>query len=275
MTNNWLMGMVINDVHIPFQDNKALDLVLYFAKCYSNRLDYLFINGDLIDCWEISKYDKVPKSAREFSDEVEETKDILKLIRKLLPNTKIIYIEGNHEFRFKHYLITHAPAFYGLEGMNIGSFLGCKDLGIEYITSREGLSKFSHNDFKLGELYIGHYDRVSKNAAYTSKALIDDLGVSHIQGHVHRFGVTSKSFRDGRQLIGVENGCLCDLNPNYVSFPNWQHGFSVFYMNENDGKFQVYPIRIFDYSFYFGEKFFDYAGAIQDVYGVHAQGGAK
>ena len=97
---------------------------------------------------------------------------------------------------------------------------------------------------------------------------LDDLGVSFIQHHTHRFGLTSKSFRDGRQLIGVENGCLCNLAPSYMAFPNWQHGFTVFYYKPETGRFQLYPVRIPDYKFFFGEDEFDYEEAHKLLYQI-------
>ncbi len=256
--------MIASDFHIPFHSNKALDLLLYFLK--ENQPDYFVIGGDYLDAWEVSKFDKVPRTGKDFRDELEEGADILKLIRKIIPNTKIVYVAGNHEFRLRKYIITNARALYGLKGLTIQEQLGLNELNIEYIDNSDGLSRFGHNFWKIGELYIGHFDKVSKHAAYTAKNLMDDIGVSFIQGHTHRVGLTTKSFIDGRDLIGIEGGCMCELKPNYVVSPNWSHGISVFYKKKGKERFQVYPIKIADYKFFFGDKEFNLEDARKSLY---------
>lgn len=252
--DKWIMGVSASDFHFPFQDNRVVSLFLEFLKDNADELKYLILNGDILDCWEISKFDKVPRTGKALKEELKEAKDFLTKIREILPKTQIVFIEGNHEFRLRSYIIRNAKELWGLEGLSIAEQLHLKDLNIIYKESLPGLNHFSHLDFKIGELYIGHYNKVNKHAGYTAKCLIEDLGVSFIQGHTHRFGICSKTLRSGQELIGIEQGCLCSLRPNYISFPNWQHGFSVFFKKENYPRFQVYPIRIPDYGFFWGHK---------------------
>lgn len=255
MINNWEFGVASSDWHIPFHDGKAIDLLKFFLRDYSDKLDYFIINGDLLDCWEISKFSRVPNSGESLRDEFDWAYDELRAIRKIIPNTKIIIVEGNHEFRLKKYIIERAKELYGLRGLTIQEQLRLNELNIEYIPTLEGANKFTHNDFKIGDLYIGHYDKASK---YSIANLVESLGVSFIQGHDHRFSMFSKTFRDGRELIGLGQGCLCSLKPSYIAFPNWQQGFSVFYKKKDKNRFQVYGVRIPDYKFFFGDKEYNY-----------------
>jgi len=73
--------------------------------------------------------------------------------------------------------------------------------------------------------------------------------------------MTAKTLFD-RQLIGVEQGCLCSLKPNYLVNPNWQHGFCVFWKKPDKPRFQVMPVVIPDYEFFFGGKSYDYEESI-------------
>lgn len=262
---DWESLVIASDLHIPYQDMRAVRLLFYFLKEF--QPDYLVLNGDVMDCWAISKFDKSPKFGSGLADEIEETIDILKTFRKICPNTKMIYIEGNHEFRLRKYIISVAKELEGLRGLSIQEQLGLKDMGIEYVASLEGLSRFGHNYWKTGNLYIGHYNRIAKHAGYTAKNLLDDLGVSLIQAHTHRFGTTSKTLLD-RELIAVEQGCLCDLKPSYVVAPNWQAGFCVVFRKKTSPRFQIYPVRIPEYAFFWGSHEYTYDEAMKNVYGT-------
>ncbi len=47
-----------------------------------------------------------------------------------------------------------------------------------------------------------------------------------MHGHTHRLGAFYH--RDISDTYAAwENGCLCNLNPDYVTAPDWQHGWSV------------------------------------------------
>jgi predicted phosphodiesterase len=252
----WQSAIIISDLHIPFHDKKAVEVTTAFIRDY--QPDALIINGDLLDFWEVSSFDKDPRIGTSFKEELEMGRKYLKYLREILPNSKIKYLEGNHEFRLKKYIMKNAAELSGLEGLSVEEQLGLYGLNIEYIQLPPGLSRYDHNDLKIGDLYIGHYNIARKHAGYSAKALMENLGVSLIQAHTHKQGLSSKRLRDGRELIAIESGCLCNLEPNYVKFPNWQHGLVVAMFKKNSPRFQVYPIRIADYEFFYGGNHYDY-----------------
>lgn len=264
INDSWEFGVAASDFHIPFQDDKFLDLLIYFLKDNAKMLDYFVINGDFIDFWDVSKFSKVPKTGLDLVDEIAFAYDVLSQIRKAIPNTRIIYVEGNHEFRLRKYIIDNAKALYGMRGLSVEEQLKLDELKIEYVSCLKGFNKFGHNDWKIGELYIGHYDKATK---YSVFQLLDVLGVSFIQGHSHHFAIASKSLRDGREIMGVEHGCACSLKPSYINFPNWQHGFSIFYKKVGDNRFQINPIRVVKYKFFWGQKEYNYDDARKVLYG--------
>ena len=80
--------------------------------------------------------------------------------------------------------------------------------------------------------------------------LVEEKGVSLLQGHTHRFGAHARTTVDGRILVGIENFSMCSRRQTYVSHPNWQLGFSVVYFLPGAGRFQWFPIVIgADYRF--------------------------
>lgn len=252
--SNYEKIVVAGDFHYPFQDDKAVDVFLKFVK--QEQPNCIIINGDLADFWEISKYDRVPRTGVRFDEELKMVHEFFARLRKACPAAKIDLIEGNHEFRFKSYLIRKAPELYGLGRLTLEDLFECHQYHVRYHPLKEGQSRFGDNAIKVGKLYVGHWNKVSKHAGYTVKNLIDDKGVSLTQGHTHRVGQHTRRLFDGSIVGGWEIGCLCDLNPSYMSMPNWQHGFAVVYLKRETGRFHVYPILMIDYEFIWNGKSF-------------------
>lgn len=242
-------SVVLGDLHIPFHDAKAVRLTLKFIKEF--KPDNIFLNGDILDCWEISKFDKTLSIQSRLIDEVRTTVAFLRNLRSAVPNARIIYIFGNHEFRFERFIARNSKELAGLKGMTMEEQLELKELNIKAIDSHQ-----RENFYRYGLLLIGHFNRVNKHSGYTAKNLLEDKGMSLIQNHTHRGGVSYK--RDYRDLkIAVENFCLCNLNPKYCLIPNWQQGFSVIYKETNGTFFKVMPLEIIKYRIFFGNKIID------------------
>ena len=55
--------------------------------------------------------------SKEFIEEIKIGKKILKSFRRILRRARITWIEGNHEFRLRKYLIKNAKELYGLPGL--------------------------------------------------------------------------------------------------------------------------------------------------------------
>ena len=239
-------SIVINDIHIPFQDDKAVDLVMRFIAWF--KPDRVFINGDLLDCQTVGRFINDPFDEVSMLEEIEQGREFLAQLRSILKKrAKIHYIFGNHEFRFQNYIINNARSLRGLEGLTLEEQLHCDEYDVEVVFS--GLKE---SYMQYGGLYVGHYNKVSQHGGYTVKSLIDRHGVSVIQGHTHRFGTTYRTLLDGTILGGFENGCLCDLNPSYTMKPNWLHGFSIVWKKKNDNRFMVEPIPIINHKFFYG-----------------------
>src|SRR5437667_6607708 len=235
-------AVIANDFQIPFHDERALLLFKTFLR--RERPDWLILNGDFHDFWEISSYDLTPRSGKDFKREIETGKKILRSFRRSLPRARITWIEGNHEFRLRKYLIQNARELYGLPGVSVPNIFNLRSLKIDYVPCHELATKFTDNFIRVGDLYVGHWDKVSKNAAYAAKVLVEEKGVSLLQGHTHRFGAHARTTVDGRVLLGIENSSMCARLQSYVSRPNWQLGFSVIYLRSSNGGFQWFPILI-------------------------------
>jgi hypothetical protein len=165
--------------------------------------------------------------------------ELLNELRSNCPTAKIDYLEGNHEERLKR-LVRQQHSLYGLRALSIPSLLNLEDLDIDYHAYKHPL------DFNGKILSIVHGHRVSKHSAYSAKAhLIDNGYMNVIIGHTHRMGFYYHDGHNGRRR-GYENGGLFDRNKlKYVVEPNWQNGFCVVYLRDDDPEFvQIVPIEM-------------------------------
>src|SRR5437667_5051611 len=81
------LAVIANDFQIPFHDERALSLFKLFLR--RERPDWLILNGDFQDFWEISSYDLTPRSGQEFKREIETGQKILRSLRHSLPRARI------------------------------------------------------------------------------------------------------------------------------------------------------------------------------------------
>src|SRR3989442_14579041 len=105
------MGVAANAFHGPFHDECPLAVFQRFLR--RERPDWLILNGDFQDFWEIARFDLAPRAGKAFREEITIGRRILRSFRRVLPKARITWIEGNHEFRLRHYLIQNARELYG------------------------------------------------------------------------------------------------------------------------------------------------------------------
>lgn len=227
-------ALVIPDMHIPYQDKTAFELMLKIAN--SIQIDQIVQVGDFIDAYPISKYVKNPQKSTGFDlqNEFDEAELVIQRLVKLAP---LKILKGNHEERLEKYLKEKAPGLYGLKDLKIKKLLKCAEYNIDYLDSTY-----------LGNLFVFHGDLWTKSgsphAGQTAMRNVDRSGLNVMHGHIHRLGsyyVTKK----GYELKGFEIGCMCQTDVEYCHSPNWQIGFSlVHYRDCGDKAFYVELIEI-------------------------------
>lgn len=86
----------ISDLHYPFA--KPLDTF----KGYAGKIDILQLNGDILDCMQLSRFNKIYRTSP--MDEIIEGRQyIIDLIEMIKPK-KVLVNHGNHELRMGAYL---------------------------------------------------------------------------------------------------------------------------------------------------------------------------
>lgn len=220
--------VVASDIHFPYEDKNAIKAFLDFIK--RNVVDTIVLNGDILDMYDVSSFDKSPERINSLQKELDKAYKFFGQIRKICPEAKIIFVRGNHEFRLERYLMKH-PELFSLDALKLPNLLRLKDFNIGY----------EPKAFKLGSLKITHGSIVRKFSSYTAHAELDKNDCSGISGHTHRGGICFKQ-TPSRYLAWYESFCLCDINPEYVDNPDWQQGFLYGYIDKDS--FAVTPIPI-------------------------------
>jgi len=240
-------SIYLSDIQIPFADWPAVKLVEQFMEDW--QPDRIFYVGDIADFYGISKFDKNPGRRFRLQHERQWTMDMLDRHKRIVPEAKQVWLDGNHEERIVRYLWERAPELADLRdedgelALGVPALFGLTERGIQY-TSYAG-----HVDY-LGFL-ITHGNLLSKHSSYTAKQMSERFRSSGLSAHSHRLGMYNWTGIAGPQAW-YENGCLCRMDPDYTHNPNWQQGFHIGVVV--DQKVHIAPAIIFNGSLYLEGK---------------------
>lgn len=237
-------AVILNDTHNPYEDKLVLELVEQFLK--ELQPDYLWHNGDSNDWYPLSKFDKNPARLVNLQGDLDNTAAMFSRHRKILPNARIIHIDGNHEDRLRRFLWSKVPELANLRALELSKLLGFEENEISEVGYEEGL-------LVNGVFLVIHGNIASVHSGYTAKRMYEKHGGNGICGHCHRGGSFYKRDRFG-QWGWWENYCLCDLDPDYIQNPNWGNGFSVISFRKR--RFWVEQVPIIDAKFIYGGKLY-------------------
>jgi len=122
--------LLLSDIHVPYHNIQALTLALKYG--LENEVNTVLLNGDIIDFYAISRFEKDPRK-RNFGHEVLMTRQFLQTLRKLFPNAAIYYKCGNHDIRYEHYIMRNAPDLLGMNEFSFESLMKLDELNITFI----------------------------------------------------------------------------------------------------------------------------------------------
>lgn len=237
MKNIWI-ELVGNDIHVPEHNDAALACFVKTAELL--RPDGITLNGDIMDCglWSRHDIDKKPKCNWTDSQFYEKSRRDFDAMTSFLNQLDSCGAKrkrwqlGNHEEWLEDF-IRQSPStrrkFFGLEER------------LHLKRRRWQLSPYN-KPLYVGKLAIIHGLFTGQHHAAKT---VNSMAGSVLYGHSHDIQAYSKHTLEHTTHMGWCNGCLCDLNPEYLKNKgqNWSHGFSVVYAWPN-GSFQVDQIRI-------------------------------
>ena len=216
MRSNNRMGFVLSDVHCPFEDKSVCRMALAFIR--EHRPATVHLLGDIADFYSVSRFVKDPARKEDLQADLDVTRDFLAKVRDAAPSARIIYSEGNHEFRLRRYLASEAKALAMLRDLRLERLLNFDSLRIRF--------QPQDRPYRVGSLLFTHGQLVRKWSAASARGHFEKYGCCVLTGHTHRMGAFYH--RDINDTYAAwENGCLCNLNPDYITAPDWQHGWSI------------------------------------------------
>ena len=234
-------ALFYGDTHYPFQSDAALRVLYSLTK--KLQPDVIIHCGDLVDCWQISQFDKDPQRKSSLQDDIDEAVPHLKTMRQVAPKAACYLLEGNHETRLRRTIwrmnenqreLARLRAFQ--RAVTWQNLLELGENGWKFVPA-EGQAKARI----LPKLIVKHGTTVKKWSGQTAKAEWERYGKSGLSGHTHRLGVFYTNDFNGSH-VWAESGCTCALTPEYVEDPSWQQGVLVVtYVGD---RFNVEPVYI-------------------------------
>lgn len=221
-------ALILQDLHIPYHNKKALMAAIEYGKARDANL--ILLNGDIVDFFAISFWEKDPRK-RDLAGEIKTVRAFISSLRETFPKADIVYKLGNHEERWERYFFVKAPELLDIPEFDIESILSLRSN--ELIRNREPIA--------LGDLNVIHgheYRFAISNPVNPARGLFLRAKAMALCGHFHQSSYHSEKTVEEKNLATWSTGCLCDLHPDYRPMNNWNHGFA-FVNVYTSGKFEV------------------------------------
>jgi len=234
----WLTALLYGDSHFPFQDDRALAVVIAIAE---DTKPYVVIDmGDGMDCYALSRFNKNPQRIHTIQDEIDGYRVYLEQMAQICPDAERYVLEGNHQARMEK-ILWSLPRDIGQltnlekvrEVLSWPVLLDLETIGFQWIPLRE-----QTRTPILPKFITKHGTVVRKWAGYTARGEWEKYGMSGASGHCHRGGKFIHRDHNGNQ-VWLETYCTCDLNPEYGTDFDWQQGCWVIHFNTDTGAWHL------------------------------------
>lgn len=228
--------LLISDLHIPYHDIDAITLALDYG--VQQKVNTIFINGDLIDNHQASKFEKDPKK-RSIKQEFDATKQFLVSLRATFPDAEIYWLKGNHCIRWEKFLLAKVREIWDDPYFQLEERLRLNEERIKILDDKLLV--------KAGKLAISHGHHIFKGIftpVSPARGAWMRAKQSIIVGHLHRASHHPEIDLDGNVYSAWSTGCLCELRPDYSPLvSNSQHGFAHIIV-ETNGDYTVKNYQI-------------------------------
>lgn len=227
----------LSDVHIPNQDNKALELAIDYG--VKQKINCIVLGGDILDNTPFTNHDAPPPSADDVVEWFEYCQIFLSHLRTKFPKAHIIWLEGNHDNWYVRYLMKKAPMLFNDEYFRLPQRLDLKKFNVDFYEQ--------HIIVRAGKLHMLHGHTLMRGfmaPVNAARGVFMKAKSSMIIGHVHSTSNHSETNIKEEPISCWSVGCLCTLAPDYDPH-NTKHnvGFAHIIVEKN-GEFEVLNKRI-------------------------------
>jgi predicted phosphodiesterase len=228
-------GLIISDLHFPYQDNKAITEALKYG--LEKKVNFILINGDLLDFAAISRHERDWRQ-RLPHEEFEAVRKFLNTLRKTFPNAKIIFKLGNHDERWEKWLFVKAPELFDDPEFKLEVRLKLGELKIDIVKDKQPI--------KIGKLTVLHGHELAGGSGGVNPARAAFLKTldSVLIGHFHKTSQHTEASMYGDVLSVNSQGCLCGMHPHYMPVNKWNHGFCYVEHNLKTGDYLLHNLKI-------------------------------
>jgi len=228
--------LIISDLHIPYHDIEAVTVALDYG--VKEKVNTIFINGDLIDFHGLSRFEKDPRK-RSVKEEFDAAKSFLISLREAFPTQSIYWLKGNHCIRYEKWLMTKVYEVFDDEYYHLEQRLALNEQKITLIDDKVLV--------KAGKLAITHGHHIMRGffaPVNSARGAWMKSKQSVIIGHVHKVSNHVEVNLDGDSYGCWSTGSLCELKPDYSPLAsNYQHGFAHVLIDKS-GNFTVKNMHI-------------------------------
>lgn len=218
---------LISDIQCPFHDVAALQKAVSYLREY--RIDCLLLNGDVLDFYGLSSFEKDP-TKRNFAQERVDCIEMLGWMKQELPDIPIYYnLDANHENRYERYMQKKAPEIFSTELFMVEDLLMLHEIGIIPIRG--------YDHIRIGRLPIVHGHTLFKGTVSpVSPARTVFMKMKHtcVASHCHKVSQYTWIDMKGEVHSTWTTGCLMNLNVEYNPHGNdYVHGFAIINVSKN------------------------------------------
>lgn len=223
--------IVASDLHFPQHCEQSIAILLETIR--QLRPTRLVLNGDTVDLLAVSRYPKDQRHTWSLREEVTAFHAFLHQAMSIgnAWGMTILETEANHSgngtaSRWHRYLSDRVPHLYNHpEAQRLLSYetwfypSWCPIALVDSLVIAD-------------DLLVIHGDLVRKFGAYSARGHMEKWQSSVMHGHTHRIGqsmqrIPAVGSRPNALRRAFETGCLCRLDPSYVTAPDWANGFAI------------------------------------------------
>jgi metallophosphoesterase superfamily enzyme len=227
MPEKYKNTLVIADLHSRFCNMDVLKMTIEYA--IKRKCDSVIIDGDFMDFYSFSRFDKNPLVMEQFMSEKEWGIGVLELLQDIFKY--VVLKKGNHDKRREEYVLrANKDIPEGIEASKYENYLSFEGSKVVFVED--------YNRIICGKANIIHGHEFQSGAgihiAYTrlNKAM-DNV----ISAHSHKSQTFIRKDINGSVFGSYAIGCMCDLHPRYNPMNDWTNGFGII-TQENDGLFE-------------------------------------
>lgn len=235
----------------PMHDRRAWDLSVQMAERI--QPDIIVLLGDMLDLAPWGSYAKPREVMYTTQPSLVELHWWLGQLRVAAPSARILYIEGNHEFRIQRSILESLSEAEGVrpaddpdghDAISVPRLLALDALDIEYV------GPYGEGFWLWDDVFFHHGTVARKGGGSTVASMLKDASHSTIVGHIHRLEMACKTIHGPsgqRTITCMSPGTLCRTDgavPAATPRVDWQQGLGV--ITHSGGQSYTAAVQIHD-----------------------------